>query len=139
MDLLWGEYDRSDDVARAAARFESDVHERLVQRRVQDGMSDDEAGEIRRVFRAAEFNDMYRRLLLLKMERSLLRNLGLQDYEHDIMQQRIQVVFGPAQKTTKQVSFQQPQAGSKDQVHVGTPETQQIQDLKAKGLRRKRR
>ena len=131
LDLLWCEYDRSDDVARAAARFESAVHEQLVQRRVQDGMAEDEAGEVRRVFRADEFNDTYRRLLMIRMERQLLRNLELQDYEHDIMQARIQVVFGPKSDGTKKISFQ------RDQVQIGDPETNQIQDLKARGLRRK--
>lgn len=139
LDLLWHEYDRSDDVAKAAARFESDVHEQLVQRRVQDGLSEDEAGEIRRVFRADEFNDTYRRLLMLRMERELLRNLDLQDYEHDIMQARIQVVFGPKPTGTKKITFQQDQRVQDQQVHVGDPETQQVQDLKRRGRQRKRR
>ena len=132
LDLLWSEFNHSDDVARAAARFEYDVHERQVQRRIEEGFSEDEAGAVHRVFKADEFNDIYRRLMLLRMERALLRDLELDEYEADILRERIHVMFGPAPKpATKAITL------SRDQVQIGDSEIQQVQDLKARGRRRK--
>ncbi|KKN52888.1 hypothetical protein LCGC14_0607940 [marine sediment metagenome] len=134
LDLLWGEFERSDDVARAAARFETDVHEQLVQRRIDEGFSEDEAGEVRRIFRAEELNDTFRRLLLLRLERALLIDLELQDYEANILQERIHTLFGtPAPKATKSISL------SGDKVQIGSSEVQQVQNLKARGRRRQRK
>lgn len=133
LDLLRSEFDRSDDVARAAARFETDVHEQMVQRHIEEGFSEDEAGDVHRVFRAEEFNNTYRRLMMLRMERALLRNLDLGDYEDEIMRERIQAVFGPQSPApTKPIVLQD------DRLHVGSAETQQVQRLKARGRRRRR-
>jgi hypothetical protein len=132
LDLLWSEFNRSDDVARAAARFETDVHEKMVQRRVDDGFSEDEAGDISRVFRADEFNEVYRRLMLLRMERALIRTLKLEDYEKEIMQERIHTVFSPSTAT-------KPVVITSDRIQVGTNETHQIQDLKLRGRSRRGR
>ena len=127
--MLWNEFNRSDEVARAAARFEVEVHRQLVQRRIDEGQSEDEAGDVQRVFRADEFNATYRQLLLLRMERALLRDLGLQDYEADIMRERIKTIFGPKVTATKRVNVS-------DQLHIGNASTQQVQQLKQRGRRR---
>lgn len=132
LDLLWTEFARSDDVARAAARFETDVHEKLVQRRIDEGFSKDEAGAVQRVFRAEEFNDVYRKLLLLRLERVLLHDLDLDDYEQSIMQEHIQAMFGSTPPpATKAITL------SNDRIQVGDNEVHQVQDLKARGRRRK--
>lgn len=135
LDLLWTEYRKSDVAARAAARFERDVHNQLVQQRADEGFSEDEAGEIRRVFRAADFNTTYRQLLQLRMEIMLLRRLDLEQYEQDIMRARIRTTFGPPQNGTKQVVVQRPT----DQLSLGSPEAHQVQELKQRGRRRRRR
>jgi len=131
LDLLWSEFDRSDEVARAAARFETDVHAQLVQRRIEEGFAEDEAGDVHRVFRADEFNQIYRRLLMLRMEQLLLRDLDLGEYEADIMRERIHAVFGPVPPPqTKPIAL------PNDRLHVGDAEVQQVQKLKARGRRR---
>lgn len=132
LDLLWKEYRKSDTVARAAARFEADVHAQLVQRRIAEGLSEDEAGEVSSVFRADEFNTAFRRLLQLRLEIQLLRKLGLQDYESDIVQQRIKAIFRSDRPVKRSVPIT-------PDLQIGSPETQQIQDLKARGKARGRR
>lgn len=134
LDLLWTEYRKSDAAARAAARFEVSVHEQQLQDRLAEGYDEDEAGELRQVFRADDFNTTFRQLLQLRMERQLLRELELGDYEDDIMKERIRAIFGRASSNgTKRVVL--PDAGS---LNLGTPEAHQVQDLKRRGRQRGR-
>lgn len=95
-------------------------------------MAEDEAGDIRRVFNPDDFNETFRRFLQLRMDRMILGLLGLQDYESEIMQERIKQVFEKPVKRTKQIAV------SSDQIQVGNAETQQIQDLKRRGRRRRK-
>lgn len=132
LDLLWREFRKADAAARAGARFDIEVHEKLVQQRIDDGMAEDEAGDIRRVFNPDDFNETFRRFLQLRMDRMILGLLGLQDYESEIMQERIKQVFEKPVKRTKQIAV------SSDQIQVGNAETQQIQDLKRRGRRRRK-
>lgn len=131
LDLLWREFRKSDDVARAAARFDADVHAQIVQHRIQEGLAEDDAGAIQRVFDPNDLNRTFGQLLQLRLERRLLHLVGLQDYEADIMRERIQQIFAPHTTKTKPIT-----TGS-NQIQIGTPETQQIQDLKRRGRRRK--
>ena len=128
LDLLWSEFAKSDDVARASARFESEVHEQLVQRRLSEGYSADEAGDIRRVFRADDFNDTFRRLLQLRIDVRLIQKLGLQNYEREIIATRIREVFAPKPTGTRPVVVPQPS----DHLQVGSEDSQQIRDLKSR-------
>jgi hypothetical protein len=130
LDLLWSEYEKSDEVARASARFESDIHEKLVNDRVAEGYSEDEAGEIQRVFRADDFNNIFRKLMQLRIERRLIERLDLDEYEEAIMEKRIDDLLVPKPKGTKSVTVQQPN------IQVGDEETQQISALKARGRQR---
>lgn len=134
LDLLWAEYSKSDEVARASARFESDLYEKLVNDRIAEGYAEDEAGEINRVFRADDFNDIFRRLMQLRIERALIDRLELDAYEDDIMKKRIEDVLGQKPKGSKSVAVQNPN----QPIQVGNEETQQISELKARGRRRSR-
>jgi len=131
--MLWKEFEKADDAARAASRFEADVHERQVQRRIDEGLEKDEAGNLRRVFSADDFNDTFRKMLQLRLERNLISKLGLEDYEADIIRERIQTVFGRAPAATKQIMIP-----ASDQLQIGDASTQQVQDLKRRGRQRKR-
>lgn len=130
LDLLWREYRKSDAAAKAAARFERDVHAELVQQRKAEGFEADEAGDVQQVFRADEFNTTFRQLLQLRMEIALIGELGLQQYEADIMQERIRSTFGK-RTGTKQIVLP-----SQDQLQLGSPEQRHVQDLKRRGRRR---
>ena len=133
LEMLWTEFARADDAARAASRFEVDVHEQQVQRRIDEGLEKDEAGNLRRVFSADDFNETFRKMLQLRLERTLIKDLGLEDYEADILHERIQSVFGQAPTATKQITI-----SGNDQLQIGDAATQQVQDLKQRGRRRKR-
>lgn len=128
LDLLWTEFARSDEVARAAARFEIAVHERLVQQRQEEGFSEDEAGDVRRVFRSDDFNSTYRKLMTLRMERLLIKDLELDAYEDDIMRELIRNTFSPPPTPTKTVKLD-------DRLQIGNDEIQQIRQLKSRGRR----
>ena len=131
--MLWTEFTKADDAARAASRFEADVHERQVQQRLDEGLGKDEAGNLRRVFNADDFNETFRKLLQLRLERNLIKTLELGDYETEILHERIQSVFGRVPVPTKQIMIP-----ASDQLQIGDAATQQVQDLKQRGRRRRR-
>jgi hypothetical protein len=126
LDLLWAEYRKADAAARAAARFEVDVHEDLRQKRIEEGFLDEEAGNIQRVFYKEEFNDTFRKLMQLRIENRLISLLGLGNFREDILRQRIATVFHSSTKTI---------TVDGDSLHVGTPEEQQLLELKHKRRR----
>ena len=133
LQMLWTEFTKADDAARAASRFEADVHERQVQQRLDEGLGKDEAGNLRRVFNADDFNETFRKLLQLRLERNLIKTLELGDYETEILHERIQSVFGRVPVPTKQIMIP-----ASDQLQIGDAATQQVQDLKQRGRRRRR-
>jgi hypothetical protein len=126
--MLWREFTKADDVARASARFESEVHEELVQRRLAEGYGEDEAGAVRRVFKADDFNDTFRRLLQLRIEMRMIKRLGLHAYEREIVAERIKEVLGAKPTAMKSVAVSQPT----DKLQIGGAESQQVRDLKSR-------
>lgn len=119
-------------MARASARFESDIHEKLVNDRIAEGYSEDEAGDIQRVFHADDFNDTFRKFMQLRIEKRLIERLELDKYEESIMEKRIDDLLVPKPKGTKSVTVQQPN------IQIGDEEAQQISALKARGRQRNR-
>lgn len=132
LDILWEEYEKADDVARAAARFEAEVHEKLVNQRIKEGYSKDEAGEMRRVFNADDFNEIFRKFLQLRIERRMIEDLSLTDFESEILNKRIDEILTPKPRGTKTITV----PASNNSIQIGDEETQQVSELKRRSKRR---
>lgn len=105
--------------SKAAARFEAEVHEAYVQERIDDGHDEATAGDVERVFSADDFVTNFRQFLQLRLDRKLLLLLGLEDYEADIMRERIKETWAKPEPPPKMRRIQ-----------VGNAEVQQIQHIK---------
>lgn len=123
LDLLWRGYRRMRAVAKAAARFEADVHETFVQERIDEGYDAADAGNVERVFSADDFVLGFRPLLQLHMDRQLLHLLALDDYEQDIMRERIKDLLARRETPPPPVKARR--------VQVGDAEIQQLQHIKS--------
>lgn len=128
LDLLDKAYAKADAAARAAARFEAYIHEKIVEQRREEGLSIDEAGKIDRVFKASEFNDTFRKFLVIGIERKLIETLSLDEYEQEILTERIKDIFGPKPPP--------PKKDKPAQILVGSPEVHQLQELTSRRRRR---
>lgn len=104
LDLLESEYARADSAAKAAARFERDVHQRFVDARLAEGYPPEEAGNINRVFRARDFTDAFNEILLLRLRSRLIQHLGLDTFHDPIMQRYIEGIGTRTRSATKQVT-----------------------------------
>ncbi len=130
--MLWAEYGRMEAASRASARFEVEVHDKYVAARVAEGYDEADAGKIGKIFDARDFSDSFRKFLRLRLDRRMTKLLGLEDYEKEIMRERIKAVMAPPA----------PAPGAKPtvkQIQIGDAEIQQQQYMKALASRRQRR
>ena len=94
-DALVGEFQALDDMARAGARFERRVYDDVKQRRVQEGWSDDDAGEMPQVFDRAWYEQITGDLVVLKSTIKIIELLGLEPYRDDIVALLVAKMFAP--------------------------------------------
>lgn len=113
-------FDRADVAARAAARFERDIHERMQQLRTQEGYLPEDAGEMPKVFDKNDFSDTFRRYNQLYLELAIIDLLELQDQKEAILQQRLPQIFsedrGGKRPKTKNVFVGSSEAALRNQV-----------------------
>lgn len=92
------EFQALDDMARAGARFERRVYEQVKQRRVQEGWTDEDAGEMPQVFDRAWYEQVTGDLVILKATIKLITLLGLDEFRDDIAELLIAKMFAPEPK-----------------------------------------
>lgn len=80
-------------MARAGARFERHVYDAVRQRRVQEGWSDEDAGEMPQVFDRAWYERITGDLVVLKTTIMMIGILGLDQYRDDIVDQLVTQMF----------------------------------------------
>jgi hypothetical protein len=127
--MLWAEYRRMEAASRAAARFESDVHEAFVAERIAEGYDEGDAGKIGRVFDASDFVASFRKFLRLRIDRRMVKLLNMDDYEESIMAERIKETLASPSTQAKPMM---------KQIQIGDAEIQQAQQLKAMAARQRR-
>ncbi len=119
-----------DDMARAGARFERRVYEQVKQRRVQEGWTDEDAGDMPQVFDRAWYEQVTGDLVVLKTTLTLIKLLGLDEFRDDIAELLVAKMF--AVPEAKQVP-----KGTRD-VFLGSEVgamLKQMQDRRAAGRR----
>jgi len=126
LDILWRNFEESDAAAKAAARFEKDIHTKIVDERLHAGLPEDEAGDIGRVFSSSEFNSTFQKLMKLKVEAELIDLLGLDEYKDEIMSRVIMQILD----VDTSASVQQ----KEQRIRIGKPEAQLLMYLKNKVL-----
>ena len=117
LELLRKEYKKADAVARAGAIFEAEVHEQLLHENLLQGMDEDEAGDVPKVFSVEDLNDSFVRLLRFRIELRMLDLLQLGEHKEALAEKLIERIFSARRSGRKSI-------------FVGSPESREIHELK---------